>query len=133
MGHREDAARRGGFAAWIAALAGAAFLGVGTWAFAAPESFFRVVATFPPYNVHLLHDLGAFQIGTGAVLLLAAFVRDALVATLAGIGIGTLVHGAGHWIDWEIGGNPADPWILLGFAALLLAAAAWRGVRTIRR
>lgn len=37
---------------------GAVFhLGTGVWAFAAPRSFYEVIATFPPYNVHFLHDV----------------------------------------------------------------------------
>lgn len=31
----------------------------------APRSSDLTVATFPPYNQHLLHDIGAFQIGLG--------------------------------------------------------------------
>jgi hypothetical protein len=29
------------------------------------------VATYPPFNEHLLHDIGAFNLGLGATLLLA--------------------------------------------------------------
>jgi hypothetical protein len=50
------------------------FLVFGAWAFADPESFFDEVATFEPYNQHLIQDVGAFQIGLGAVLLIAAGV-----------------------------------------------------------
>jgi multicomponent Na+:H+ antiporter subunit D len=50
----------------------------------APTSFFEQAATFEPYNAHFIRDLGAFQIGLGAVLLLAAFSRDALLVALAG-------------------------------------------------
>ena len=38
------------------------------WALAAPKLFFESVATFEPYNQHFVEDLGAFQIGLGAVL-----------------------------------------------------------------
>ena len=44
-------------------------LAFGIWAFFAPVSFADFVAF--PYNGHLLHDVGAFQIGIGATVLLA--------------------------------------------------------------
>ena len=49
-------------AAWAVAFF---WLGSGLWAFLAPQSFFNQLATFPPYNEHLLHDIGAFSIGLG--------------------------------------------------------------------
>lgn len=63
-------------------LAGLFFLAPGIWAFAAPHSFYDQVATFPPYNRHLLHDIGAFQIGIGVALLLALRWSDAPFAAL---------------------------------------------------
>lgn len=52
--------------------AGIVFVGDGLWAMAAPESFFDVLGQCPPYNQHFVQDVGAFQIGLGAVLLIAA-------------------------------------------------------------
>jgi hypothetical protein len=72
----------------VAVAAGMFFLIPGLWAFFAPASFFEAAATFDPYNTHLIRDIGAFQIGFGAVLVLSAFVRDALLAGLAGVGPG---------------------------------------------
>ena len=66
-----------------ALLCGATMLGLGLWALFWPVSFAAWV-DFPPYNEHLLHDVGAFQIGIGVTLLLAAVVRDALTVALAG-------------------------------------------------
>ena len=62
----------------IALTTGAFYLVVGGWAFARPESFFSSAATFPPYNQHLLHDAGAFQIGLGAILVLGAVRQKVL-------------------------------------------------------
>jgi hypothetical protein len=42
----------------VAAAAGLLLVATGLWAFAAPRSFFEVVATYPPFNEHLLHDIG---------------------------------------------------------------------------
>jgi len=125
--HRHDAPRRRGRTArWVAALAGAAFLGGGAWAFADPRSFFDLVATFPPYNEHFLHDLGSFEVGFGAILLLAVVQTDALVAALGGVGIGTAVHAVSHALDIAQGGRASDPWVLGVAAALLVGGAAWR-------
>ncbi|HWC31554.1 MAG TPA: hypothetical protein VG709_00315 [Actinomycetota bacterium] len=126
MGHRGVPGRRGRSLAWLAAIAGVIFLGIGAWAFADPRSFFERIATFPPYNEHFLHDIGSFVIGLGAVLLISAFVRDSLVTAFGGVGIGQAGHAAAHAIDRDLGASPGDPWIG-GVAALaLLGAAAWR-------
>jgi hypothetical protein len=52
-------------------LAGLLLLGAGPWAMLAPGSFYATIATYPPYNVHFIHDIGAFQLGLGACLILA--------------------------------------------------------------
>jgi hypothetical protein len=85
-----------------------------------------------PLNVHLLHDIGAFNFGLGATLLLALAWADALLVVLAGVGLGATAHALAHWLDRELGGSAADPWYLSAFALVLLAAAAWRW-RELRR
>lgn len=115
----------------VAALAGALTAALGVWAMVAPRSFYEVVATYPPYNEHLLHDVGAFQLGLGAVLLLGAWLSDGLTVALAGGGAGTAAHAWAHFVDLGEGGNPWDPWALSAPAIALLAAAVlrWREVR----
>ena len=119
-------------ATWIRAVAliGAAFLvGFGLWAFLAPASFFDQLATFEPYNVHFLHDIGAFQVGLGAVLALAAFPDriDGLAAALLGAGAGSLLHTIGHVIDSDLGGTPGTDIPTFGvLAAVLLVAGVAR-------
>src|SRR5258708_39418652 len=49
-----------------------------------PVSFYQAVATFSPYNQHLFHDVGVFQIGLGLTLLLTLVFTDALLAALVG-------------------------------------------------
>src|SRR5258708_39128264 len=49
-----------------------------------PVSFYQAVATFSPYNQHLFHDVGVFQIGLGLTLLLTLVFTDALLAVLLG-------------------------------------------------
>ncbi len=69
------------FAHVVAVGVGLVFVGAWMWAFVAPRSSFASAAAFEPYNAHIVRDLGAFQLGLGAVLLLvvAAIVRARLV------------------------------------------------------
>lgn len=118
--------RRAWFAAGVAGLAGVLHLGVGLWAFLAPASFYQIVATFPPYNQHFLHDVGAFLVGIGAALLAALVWRDALfVALLAGT-VAAALHWISHLRDHQLGGSATDPWTLGAFALLLLVALVAR-------
>lgn len=115
----------------VAVVGGVAFVAFGLWALIAPRSFFDALATFEPYNRHFLHDIGAFQVGLGAVLLLAAFPRriDGLAAALLGVGIGGLLHTLAHVLDADLGGTPATDIPSLGLLALALLVAGvvrWR-------
>jgi hypothetical protein len=115
---------------WITILGGAAFALFGLWAFAAPQSFFDTLATFDPYNPHLVRDIGSFQIGLGAVLLLIAFLPNAHGAALLGVGLGGAFHAVGHVIDRGLGGSPGtDIPTFSVIAALLL----WAGIAQLRQ
>lgn len=114
---------------WVTILGGAAFLLFGLWAFVAPQSFFDTLATFEPYNAHLVRDIGAFQLGLGAVLLLVAFLPNAHGAALLGVGVGGAFHAVGHVIDRDLGGSPGtDIPTFSVIAALLL----WAGIAQLR-
>jgi hypothetical protein len=121
-----------GFPGIVAILAGLSLIGLGLWAFLDPRSFFEQLATWRPFNEHFLHDLGAFQIGLGAVLLLAAMSADALVVALGGVGIGSAMHALSHLIDRGDGGRDSDPFVFGVLALIILAAALYRW-RTLRR
>jgi hypothetical protein len=113
----------------VALAGGVFFVAVGVWAFADPSSFYDKVALFPPYNRHLLHDIGAFQIGLGAIVLLSLWSRDSMAVALIGSGIGSAMHALAHVIDHADGGDIGQTvffWIL---AAVLLAAGAARHAR----
>lgn len=131
----KHAPTRGERMARIVAVAVGGFLALsGVWAFVAPTLFYEAVALFEPYNAHFVRDIGAFQIGLGAVLLLALLSRDALLVALAGVGIGSAFHVLGHVIDIDRGGTPAVdiPLFALVTVALLAAAfARWAGARTL--
>ena len=107
----------------IAILSGLFFTVLGLWAFFGTRSFFDQLANFPPYNPHLLHDIGAFQIGLGLTLLIATVWTDALAAALAGGGMGSAMHAAAHWWDRDLGGRSSDPYALTILAIVILAAA----------
>jgi len=113
----------------IAIVVGLGFVAVGVWALVDPPSFFDVLATFEPYNQHFIQDIGAFQIGLGAVLLLAGLASrpDALIVALVGVGVGAACHALSHVIGIELGGSPLrDIPLFAGLAALLLGAGLFR-------
>jgi PPOX class probable F420-dependent enzyme len=99
---------------------------VGVWALISPGSFSEFV-NFPPHR-HFVHDIGAFQIGIGATLLLATIWADAAAVALAGYLIGGAVHTAVHAVDEDLGGSTTQTWAI-GLLALVAAAALvarWR-------
>lgn len=104
----------------IALLGGLFFVGLGLWAFFDPRSFYEQLATYPPYNRHLFHDIGAFQVGIGAALLLALTWKDALAVAFGGAAAGSVVHAISHFIDKDLGGKDTDPWFLSFLAAVIL-------------
>ena len=114
---------------WVTIAGGIAFVVFGLWAFVAPQSFFDTLATFEPYNPHLVRDIGAFQVGLGAVLLLVAFLPDAHGAALLGVGVGGAFHAVGHVIDHDLGGSPATDIPTFSIIAALLL---WAGIAQLR-
>lgn len=118
----------------VLVLGGLFFLGPGGWALLDPESFYRELAPFEPYNRHFVHDIGAFQIGIGVALLLAAWWSDAKLIVLAGAAAAAVVHLASHIMDSDHGGNDTDIPVFAIVAAVLLvtAAARWISARAQR-
>jgi hypothetical protein len=107
-------------------ISGLFMLALGIWAFFAPASFADFVAF--PYNRHLLHDVGAFQIGLGAAVLLALLWADGVMVVLAGYVVGTGFHLASHIIDRHIGGHGYDP-LVLGLLVVVGLAGMYARVR----
>jgi hypothetical protein len=115
----------------VAAVMGITLVAFGAWAMVAPRSFFAALAPFEPYNQHFLQDIGAFQVGLGAVLLLAARPAraDGLAVALVGVGLGAALHVLAHVVGRDLGGRPETDIPALGVMALLLLAAGllrWR-------
>ena len=96
------------FPRMIARVGGGLLLAFGLWAMAGPRSFFDSLATFDPYNQHLIQDLGALQIGLGVVLLVAALVSpsDGLLTGLVGVGAAMAAHAVSHAVGLDLGGTP---------------------------
>jgi hypothetical protein len=116
----------------MTALIGLLSVAAGGWALAAPVTFYRLVAPFPPYSMHLIHDIGAFQLGLGAGLLAGLLLRDGLLAVLAGNSVGAAAHFASHLMDRADGGHSSDPFTI-GALALLLAALTTARCAMMRR
>ena len=122
-------ARLARFPRWIGLVGGVSLVAFGIWAMVGPRSFFDSLATFDPYNQHLIQDIGAFQIGLGAVLLLAAVPRrpDALGIALLGVGVGMVAHVVSHIVGHDLGGTPAvDIPVFSILGGLLLAGGLVR-------
>jgi hypothetical protein len=113
------------------AVVGGFMLIFGLWSLLLPRSFGALI-DFPPYNEHLLHDLGAFQIGIGVSLLVSLMWSDSIgVALVAFIVAGTL-QSINHALDRHLGGHPLDQWGLDGLVLVALAALIihlWGGSR----
>jgi hypothetical protein len=122
---------RGGVVTAITAAIGVLTLAIGGWALLAPRSFYEQIALFDPYNEHFLHDVGAFQIGLGAALLLALWVPDGLQVALGGYAVGGVAHTVAHAIDADLGGRTADVPSIAALTLLAVAAYAlrWRALR----
>jgi hypothetical protein len=114
----------------VVALVAVFFVALGVWALLSPLTFYEQLATYPPYNKHLFHDVGAFQVGIGATLLFALFRRDALQVALLGTSVGTVLHAISHIVDRDLGGESTDPFLLSALAlVVLLTTAAYMSQR----
>jgi hypothetical protein len=112
------------FPRFIAAVTGIALVGTGAWALIAPHSFYDVAATFPAYNRHFVHDIGAFVAALGSALLISLRVRRGLTVALAANTVAAVLHAVSHIVDRDAGGKATDPVFFVVVAAILAIAAA---------
>ena len=121
----------------VAIIGGVGLVALGLWAMADPRSFFEALARFEPYNQHFLQDIGAFQVGLGAVLLLAGAPAraDGLMVALLGVGVGAAFHAVSHVIGRDLGGTPErdiPAFAVMAVAFLAAGGLRWSQVRAAR-
>lgn len=87
----------------VTAAVGVITAGIGIWGLIDPNSFADAVG-FDAHR-HFLHDVDAFQLGLGVILLLALIWADALATALAGFIVANTVHTVNHIVD--LGGGSA--------------------------
>ncbi|MFI6090038.1 hypothetical protein [Streptomyces sp. NPDC051218] len=108
---------------------------VGCWQLFAPHSFYGVlwVSDLPPYNEHMMRDLGAMSLALGVVL--AAGVRSA-EPLLVSVGLAAyltfsvphLVFHSAH-LEQMTAGSAATLMALLGAGVIAPAALLWLSLR----
>jgi PPOX class probable F420-dependent enzyme len=108
----------------IGALLGVLSIAVGVWALVSPQGFSEAV-NFPPHR-HFVHDVGAFQLGIGATLLLALIWADAFMVAVAGYAAGGIAHTASHVIDHDLGGSSLQTVVIGVLTAMALVALVSR-------
>ncbi len=104
----------------VTAVVGMVTAGIGIWCLIDPNSFADAVG-FGEHR-HFLHDVGAFQLGLGIILLLALIWADALATALAGFLVANTVHTVNHVMDLDVGGSVGQAWGL-GAVSVALALA----------
>ena len=109
----------------LAAVVGIFYVLTGAWSFLFPAYFYSAVASFSPYNLHLLHDVGAFQLGLGAVLVVAALSGKGLIPALLGVLVGSLLHLMAHVLDMHLGGHPTTDLPVLTLIVIALSVAVY--------
>lgn len=114
-----------------AVLSGGSMMVFGVWSLVRPRSFAAFI-DFPPYNEHLLHDLGAFQIGIGISVLVALVWSDALAVGLLTFTVAGGIHAVNHAVDGHLGGHGSDSWSL-GSLALLTGVGLLIRLRRVRQ
>lgn len=116
----------------VGLLCGGVMLALGGWGLLAPRSF-ALWTAFAPYNPHLVHDLGAFQVGIGATVLLALLWHDSLGVALSGFVVADNTHAVNHAVDRHLGGHDTDSLYLAVLAGLALLGLASHLRRRSRR
>jgi hypothetical protein len=109
------------FVTIAAIVVGGFMLIFGVWSLLFPRSFDALI-DFPPYNEHLLHDVGAFQIGIGVSVLLSLMWSDSIGVALVAFIVAGTIHSINHALDRHLGGHSSDQWGLAGLILVALAA-----------
>jgi hypothetical protein len=110
-----------------AAISAASMLVFGVWALVLPDSFGQFIS-YPPFNRHLMHDVGAFQIGIGVSVALALWADDVMLVALSGFVVAGTLHTWSHYMDRALGGHGSDVPVL-GLLTLIGAFGIYAGLR----
>jgi len=112
----------------VLGIVGVLTLAAGVWAYGSPSSFAEF-AQFPEHE-HFLHDVGAFQVGLGLMLLLALIWADAIALVLTAFLVANTLHAVAHFVDLDLGG---DVWqaVVLAAGSVLLGLALWLRLRAV--
>ena len=113
----------------IGGVVGVFYIATGAWSFLFPGNFYSAIASFAPYNLHLFHDVGAFQVGLGAVLVAAAVSGKGLAPELMGMLVGSGLHLAAHLLDLSLGGHPTTDIPALTLIVILLGIGLFMSLR----
>ena len=115
---------------------------VGGWAQVAPAGYYRAfpsaghawVALLPPYNEHLVRDVGSLSLALTFVLAVAAVVGEARLARIALIAFAIygVPHAVFHALHLE-GFPPWDAWAQTAGLVLQLVLAVAVFLLTLRR
>jgi hypothetical protein len=105
-------------------LGAASMLIFGGWACLAPASFANFIG-FPPFNQHLIHDAGAFQIGIGVALVVGLGGRDGVFGPhVASFAVDTSMHVSNAKAKSELGWQPRFKTYREGIAVMVAATPA---------
>src|SRR5689334_12192376 len=107
----------------VVAIAGMAHLLVGLAMLLAPMWFFATIGTFPPFNRHYTGDMGAFQLGLGFGLLVAARAPARQRLLILSAAIGNLLHALNHAYDAVLSQASLGYWLADTAPLLVLTLA----------
>jgi len=108
----------------VLVVVGASQVVTGLVAFLAPQTFYDVLAGYPPFNEHFLMDVGSWQIALGALTVFGARRADWRVPLLAFLALQYALHLIPHLIHFDDAEKSGQAWfatIALGLTTVLLA------------
>jgi hypothetical protein len=107
----------------IVAIAGITHLLTGVAMLLTPMWFFAAIGTFPPFNRHYTGDMGAFQVGLGIGLLVAARAPARQRLLILSATIGNLLHALNHAYDAVLSRASLGYWLADTAPLLVLTLA----------
>lgn len=109
----------------VLVVVGASQVLTGVIAFFAPDTFYDIVASYPPMNEHFLMDVGSWQIVLGALAVFGARRADWRAPLLGFLALQYALHLVPHLIHFDDAEKAGHAWfaaIALGATTVLLGA-----------